>query len=144
MSGHRKAEDATQPHKDKIHAWVMSRNLVGAANNTKWNELLDFFREESDWTPCYRSKLVNGVISDWDVEWFCHLPFPFVGVEWFDIGVEEAIWVGMRVPRKLVDHSAPIVAKLQKIGFEFELREGVIRIWGYFPKCYEDFPPQQV
>jgi hypothetical protein len=71
----------TQEYKEKINALIQSRGLVRAASNTKWNELVTFFRELDGWTPGYRAKLVNGVISDWDVEWFAHLPFPFVGIE---------------------------------------------------------------
>ena len=34
-----------------------------------------------------------------------------------------------------------IVGKLEEIGFDFEVRGDVLRIWGYHPKSYEDFPP---
>jgi hypothetical protein len=141
MNNHRMAGDMSQEHKDKINALVVYRGLVGAANNTKWNELLTFFRELDGWTPGYRSKLVNGLISDWDVEWFCHLPFPFMSVEWLDVNLLEVIPIGTLVPPKVIDHSEPILTRLKEIGFEFEVREGIVRIWGYLPKSYEDFPP---
>jgi hypothetical protein len=130
--------------KDKAKSLAISRNLVGAANDTKWDELLEFFREMDGWAPCYRSKTVGGVISGWDTEWFCHLPFPFMRVEWFDIALEEVIWRGALLPREVIDHSGLILTKLKEIGFEFEAREGTVRIWGYLPKCYEDFPPTWV
>ena len=134
-------EGMTQEYKEKINALIRSRGLAGAANDTKWNELVTFFRELDGWTPGYRAKSVNGLISDWDVEWFCHLPFPFVSVEWFDINLLEVISVGQRVPSRVIDHSEAILTKLKAIGFEFEARAGTVRIWGYLPKCYEDFPP---
>ncbi|XLZ71015.1 DUF6678 family protein [Massilia sp. SR12] len=92
---------------------------------------------------CYRSKSVTGFVSDWDVEWFYHLPFPFEFVEWFDIGLfEEGPFVGMLLPRIPIDHSREILPVLEKIGFDFEQRGDVVRIWGYLPRSYEDFPPQ--
>lgn len=30
---------------------------------------------------------------------------------------------------------------VEQIGLEFEVRADVLRIWGYLPKSYEDFPP---
>ena len=34
-----------------------------------------------------------------------------------------------------------IVPELERIGFDFEVRDQVARIWGYLPRSYEDFPP---
>lgn len=83
--------DARQNDKSRkiIHATVAARNLAGAANNTKWNELISHFRQRPGWRPSYRSKSIKGPRSDWDVEWFYHPPFPFAYVEWFDIGLWE-------------------------------------------------------
>ncbi len=128
--------------KEKILKTVEQRQLVGAANNVKWNKLLTFMREREDWQPSYRYKLVEGHTSNWDVEWCYHLPFPFVGVEWFDIGLHQNIRVGRLVDDKIVDHSEWITALLQEIRFEFEQAGDVVRIWGYLPKSYEDFPPK--
>jgi hypothetical protein len=81
-------------------------------------------------------------VSAWDVEWCYHLPFPFVGVEWFDIGLWEEIAPknGLEV-RTTVDHTAAIADVVRRIGFEFEVRADALRIWGYLPKSYDDFPP---
>ena len=38
---------------DKVRALVVRRNLVGASNNTKWNELISFFRGLDGWKPSY-------------------------------------------------------------------------------------------
>ncbi|TFB43881.1 DUF6678 family protein [Pseudomonas sp. F01002] len=132
-------DDATRK---KIHAAVAARNLASASNNTKWDELINHFRELQGWRPSYRSKCVTGYVSEWDVEWFYHLPFPFASVEWFDIGLSEAVSSkGRLLARTTIDHTDEISKVVAQIGFEFDVRADVLRIWGYFPKSYEDFPP---
>ncbi|OPA87980.1 hypothetical protein BFW88_18465 [Pseudomonas fluorescens] len=136
--------DARQNDKNRkcIQATVTARNLAGAANNTKWNELITHFRQCEGWTPSYRSKSITGHISEWDVEWFYHLPFPFAYVEWFDIGLwQQAPSLGVLLPATYIDHTDEISKVVANIGFEFEVQGDVLRIWGYLPKCYEDFPP---
>ncbi|WP_017902112.1 DUF6678 family protein [Pseudomonas asplenii] len=126
----------------KIQAAVAARNLASAANNTRWDELISHFRALEGWCPSYRHKSVSGYISGWDVEWFYHLPFPFACVEWFDIGLLEAVpSEGILLARKFIDHTDEISRLVARIGFEFEVRADVLRIWGYLPKSYEDFPP---
>jgi hypothetical protein len=118
------------------------RKFSGAlANDTKWNELLTHVRGLEGWRPSYRSKWINGHVSVWDAEWNYHLPFPFVGVEWFDIGLHEHVRTGQLIAPKIIDHSQEFVGVLERIGFDFEVKGDVARIWGYFPKSYEDFPP---
>ncbi|MFV3330934.1 DUF6678 family protein [Pseudomonas sp. NY15437] len=130
-------DDATRK---KIHAAVIARNLASASNNTKWNELIDHFRERQGWRPSYRFKSVTGYVSGWDVEWIYHLPFPFASVEWFDIGLSEVAPSGGRLlPPTTVDHTDEISEVIARIGFEFEVRADVLRVWGYLPKSYEDF-----
>ncbi|WP_245589242.1 DUF6678 family protein [Chitinimonas koreensis] len=99
------------------------------------------FRAQTNWCPSYRWKWLNGHISGWDTEWFHHLPFPFVGVEWFDIGPHEYRQEGRLLPPQRIDHSAAILGKLTELGFEFEAKGDIARIWGYLPKTFEDFPP---
>lgn len=126
--------------KEKIAAQARRKFSGALANDTKWNELISYMRSLDGWRPSYRSKWVNGHISDWDFEWFYHLPFPFVGVEWFDIGLHEHVHRGRLINPTIVDHSPEILAKLKDIGFAFEARGDSVRIWGYHPKSYEDFP----
>ena len=121
-----------------------SRGLVGACNNTKWNELISFVRDMPHWRPSYRSKSVTGHISEWDVEWFYHLPFPFTSVQWLDIGLHEQIAATKDEPMSIADHSTFILSALEKIGLEYEVHHDIVRIWGYLPKCYEDFPPAKL
>jgi hypothetical protein len=86
--------------------------------------------------------LVTGDISGWDVEWFYHLPFPFAIVEWFDIGLQQNVRPkGRLLPPTTINHTDEISRVVKEIGFEFEVRGDVLRIWGYLPKSYEDFPP---
>jgi hypothetical protein len=80
--------------------------------------------------------------SEWDVEWFYHLPFPFASVEWFDIGLwETAPPKGRLLASTTIDHTEEISKVVAQVGFEFDVRADVLRIWGYLPKSYEDFPP---
>ncbi len=123
--------------KAKILSQVQKKFVGALANDTKWNELISFMRGLDGWRPSYRSKWVNGHVSGWDVEWFYHLPFPFVGVEWIDLGLREQA----SVRHEAIDHSTLVLSKLAEIGFEFEVRGDVARVWGYAPKSYEDFPP---
>ena len=126
-----------------IQTVIASRGLTRSSNNTRWNELISYFRERQGWRPSYRSKSITGHISGWDVEWFYHLPFPFALVEWFDIGLFELLpGKGRLLPEQTVDHTSEISGVLRAIGFEFEICEDVARIWGYLPKSREDFPPQ--
>lgn len=114
---------------EKIMKVIFSRNLGGLANNTKWNELITAVRSHDKWKPSYRTKSVAGYISGWDSEWFYHLPFPFLCVEWFDISLESPTGV----------NSEWVLGLVEKIGFEFEVKNGILRIWGYAPKSYEQF-----
>ncbi|WP_313549898.1 DUF6678 family protein [Pseudomonas sp.] len=73
------ADTGTSDEKEKIRAIVARRGLSGAANNTKWNELINSMRQQDEWRPSYRFKWVNGHISRWDTECWYHLPFPLNG-----------------------------------------------------------------
>jgi hypothetical protein len=132
-------DDATRK---RVDAAVSARNLARASNNTRWDELISYFRNQTGWRPSYRYKLVTGYISGWDVEWFYHLPFPFASVEWFDIGLYEVASVEGRLNKPgVIDLTGDISHIGQAIGFEFKVRGDVLRIWGYLPKSCEDFPP---
>lgn len=115
---------------EKIKKLIARKNMAGLANDTKWDELIESMRSKKEWRPSYRSKSVSGYISGWDTEWHYHLPFPFVGVEWFDISLQS----NLKVPC-----TEWVIDLVAEIGFEYEVKEDKLRIWGYGPKSYEDF-----
>ena len=115
----------------KLDAILHSGKLTGLANNTKWNELITAIRNWDNWRPSYRTKCINGFVSGWDAEWFYHLPFPFKYTLWFDIGCHQAD------SGKIIDRSEAITKLVSSIGFDHELREDVLRIFGYAPRDYE-------
>ena len=116
MSQFPMSDAATPAELAKVRALVARKNWIGAANTTKWNELITYFRGKQGWTPDHRSKWVNGYVSEWGGDWHYHLPLPFLGVEWLDITVEHKINVGMLVSPQVVNHSGEIIEVLKKIG----------------------------
>ena len=136
----RSASCPTTVDLDKLKKEIKSKNLVGLCNNTKWDELLTVFRANK-WTVCNRSKWINGFISGWESDWFYHLPFPFVGVEWFDIKFVKTIFI-IRDGGRYVEETNlkdEILNCLSDIGVEFEVTSDFVRVWGYAPKCYQEF-----
>jgi len=128
--------------KEKITSQARRKFSGALANDTKWNALIEYIRSLEGWVPSYRSKWISGHVSGWDTGWCYHLPFPFVGVEWFDIGLHQSIRIGRLLAPQIIDHSPKIISKLEEIGFDFEVKDDIVRIWGYYPKSYEDFPPR--
>lgn len=126
--------------KEKITSQAKIKFSGSLANDTKWNELIEYMRCLDGWRPSYRSKWVTGHVSEWDTEWFYHLPFPFVGVEWLDLGMHQSISRGRLLDREIIDHTSEFTDLLKRIGFEFEVWSDVVRIWGYAPKSYDDLP----
>ena len=119
----------------KVQRVIAERRLCGLANNTKWNELISAMRERTEWTPRYRFQCVDGPPSSWDGEWFYHLPFPMLSVEWLDMTFLMET-VECRLPPRIhiTDHSPWIERLLQKIGFEYKKGASTIRVFGYSPK----------
>ena len=123
----------------KLRRVIEERGLVGLANDTKWDELLAFMRSRREWLPSYRYKCVDGPPSGWDVEWYYHLPFPLMSVEWFDIGRRQETYRGRLIPPLVTDHLPWIEAALRQIGFDYEVGPELIRIFGYAPRSMELF-----
>lgn len=126
--------------KAKILKEVYKKQLVGLCNNTKWNEILSTFRQKK-WTVSNRCKWISGNISKWENDWNYHLPFPFVGVEWFDIDFEKYeffIKDGGR-HENIINLKSEILEFIQSVGVEYEVADKFVRIWGYGPKCYKEF-----
>ena len=108
---------------EKIKNQINQMQLVGLANNTKWNELINAIRSKVDIRPSYRSKWINGFVSDWDVEWYYHLPFPFVGVMWLEISLMNNDKVNQF-----------IINLVKEIGFVYMIDNDVVKIFGYAPR----------
>ncbi|WP_371868465.1 DUF6678 family protein [Telluria aromaticivorans] len=47
---------------------------------------------------------------------------------------------GRQLTPSKIDHTDEISKVVEQIGFEFEVRGDVLRIWYYMPKSYEDLP----
>ncbi|MFT5470627.1 MAG: hypothetical protein ACI8UO_005757 [Verrucomicrobiales bacterium] len=133
------AESSTPEELEKLRRAVERLQLVGLANNTKWNELITHFRLSAGWIPKFRFKCVDGPIASWDGEWWYHLPFPFLSVLWFDIQTVHETALGRLLPPKIEDHTSDIEELLSKTGFDYQKGNGLIRIFGYSPKDYRGF-----
>jgi len=123
----------------KIRRVVARRGLAGLANDTKWDKLIDAVRAHEGWRPSYRYKCVDGPPSSWNVEWFHHLPFPLISVEWLDIAYH-----GEQRPRgaaraALVDHSSWIEDALRRAGLDYRKGKAMFRVHGYSPRSDELF-----
>lgn len=126
----------------KYQKLAVGLNLTALANDTKWNELLEHMRNkrENGWAPSFRFQCIGSEhISQWDAEWWHHLPFPFISVLWFEISYIESIYVARLLPRKIVDHSSDISDLLGKIGFDFQKGADAFRIFGYAPRSHREF-----
>jgi hypothetical protein len=128
----------TVGERDKIQKSIARLSICGLANDTKWDELINEMRrrrEDKLWVPGFRFKCIDGPPRPWDVEWYYHLPFPMISVEWFDIGFEQRTVIE-RLPRQIqmIDHSPWLEELLKKIGLDFQKGKALIRIFGYAPR----------
>ena len=120
----------------KLRKLIAASNLVGLANDTKWNELITHIRNlAGEWRPMYRCNCIaSDFISQFEAEWWHHLPFPLISVRWLEVTFIEEIFRGHLLNSKIVDHSPEIQNLLTKIGFEFEKGTEAFRIFAYAPK----------
>jgi hypothetical protein len=132
----------TAERRGTVKRAIASRGLGGLANDTNWDEFITgmraLFPGPRGWRPSYRCKCVDGPPSDWDVEWFYHLPFPMISVEWFDIAFLQETRDRRLPPKVTITNHAPRIAELlQRVGLEFET--GRTMIFGYAPKSMDLF-----
>jgi len=86
------------------------------------------------------ANVIDGPPSEWDVEWFYHLPFPMLSVEWFDVCHFQEIPVHrLPVRTETIDHSDWIEELLLGIGLDFRKGTNIIRIFGYSPRSTDLF-----
>ena len=135
------AKSARSPdEREKLLRAVVARGLCGLANDTKWDEFIGAMRLHGEWWPSYRYKRIDGPPSDWDVEWFYHLPFPFVSVEWLDIVYLQEVREPRLPPRvRVFDHSVWLIPLLQGVGLDYRVGFSMIRVFGYSPRNLELF-----
>jgi hypothetical protein len=126
--------------REKLIQIIAQRGLCGLANDTKWNELIDAMRARSEWLPRYRFKCIDGRPCGWDVEWYYHLPFPMLSVEWFDVLFLQDLR-NHRLPplTEVIDHSGWIEELIRRIGLDYRKGSKMIRIFGYSPRGMELF-----
>ena len=126
--------------REKLQKMIIQRGLCGLANDTKWDEFLSAIRMRTDWRPSFRFRCIDGVPVGWDGEWFYHLPFPFMSVEWFDVAYVQELRNDRLPPQTMrIDHSQWIVPLLTRIGLDFLQGNTMIRIFGYYPRNMELF-----
>jgi hypothetical protein len=118
----------------KIQTIVSRRGLSGLANDTKWDEFISAIRDFERWRPSYRVKCVDGSVSGWDAEWFYHLPYPLVSVEWMDVAFLETERKGKLATEVTTDRSPEIEAALKKSGLDHIRGITMFRIFGYAPR----------
>jgi hypothetical protein len=137
-----KSSQANDParERERLRRLVTERGLCGLANDTKWNEFISAMRARESWRPSFRWKGIAGSPTEWDVEWFYHLPFPFIAVEWFDVAYLQETKEHRLPPRiHITDHSAWIEAILKSAGLDYDKGKSIIRVFGYSPKDYSLF-----
>jgi hypothetical protein len=135
------AKSQTKPNeRQRLRRVAERRGLCGLANNTKWDEFISAIRGRGGWRPAYRYRCIDGPPSSWDVEWYYHLPFPFISVEWLDVAFLQKMREH-RLPAQIhtIDHSSWIEEVLQRIGLDYEKGTKMIRIFGYSPKSHDLF-----
>ena len=134
------AQSSPAPNeRERLRRLVQQRELCGLANDTKWDELITAMRAREDWRPSYRCKCLDGPVSDWDAEWFHHVPFPLISVEWLDIEFKQETHRGMLIAPATTDHSPWIEHLLRGAGLDYRKGNTLIRIFGYSPRSYDLF-----
>ena len=120
---------------------VERRGFCGLANDTKWDEFINAMRGRKGWRPKFRYKCVDApACEEWEGEWFYHLPFPLISLEWLDVQfLEETIEHRLPPRVHMRDDSGWIEDLLKQIGLEYVKGERMFRIFGYSPKDMEMF-----
>ncbi len=124
----------------RLQRLASQRGLCGLANDTKWDEFIAAMRTRTGWRPSYRYKCLDGPPSGWDTEWFYHLPFPLVSVEWLDMAHLQEVREHRLPPRvHVTDHSEWIEELLRAVDLDYRKGSTMIRVFGYSPRSSELF-----
>ena len=135
------AKSARSPNEHRaLRRVIAERGLCGLANDTKWDEFISAMRAREGRRPSYRCKCIDGPPSSWDAEWFYHLPFPLISVEWLDVFFLQKTREHRLPPRvHVTDHSPWLEELLRRVGLEYQKGSTMIRIFGYSPKSLDLF-----
>jgi hypothetical protein len=80
------------------------------------------------------------LFHDLSTLWDGCVPFPFISVEWFDVGfLQETRERRLPARTHITDHSPWIEELLQRVGLEYQKGSTMIRIFGYSPKSLDLF-----
>jgi hypothetical protein len=100
--------------------------LIGLANNTKWNELQAAMSDLGSKAPYWRSMATNGFLyppTGWDADWTYHFRMgEFKTIEWCELsprGDPESI---------TLDETVKII---KQCGFEYEVGVDQVKIIAY-------------
>ena len=135
------AKSARSPNeRANLKRVIAERGLCGLANDTKWDEFISAMRSREGWKPSYRCKCIDGAPPHWDTEWYYHLPFPLLSVEWLDVAFLQETRERRLPPRiQITDHSPWLEELLRQVGLEYQTGSRMIRIFGYGPKHLDLF-----
>jgi hypothetical protein len=100
--------------------------LIGLANNTKWNELQTALSSLGVKAPYWRTMSTNGYLyppTGWDADWTWHFRLgEYKPIEWCELS-----------PRASADSMTleEIADLVKKCGFEFHTDNGLVKIIAY-------------
>lgn len=131
----------SEEEKRRLRRVIARRQLVGASNDTAWGVLLDAMRLREQWTPRYRCKCVDADASEWDAEWWHHMPFSMLSIEWLDIQLVQSLHRGQLIPKQRIDHREWVLSVLDLAKLTYEVHGDLVRVFGYLPKSLDGLEP---
>ena len=138
METHPKSNCGSPEELSELRRKIASQGLTGSANNTKWTKLLDAMRTREGIVPQYRYRTIDGFLSSWDGEWWYHVPLPMMMVKWFEISLtQDSTTKGVLRSKESCEW---VLKLLDDIRFDYEVIDGVARIFGYHPRDLEPAP----
>ena len=126
----------------RVREFVQQNRLVGAMNNTKWQELREAMDEWGN-APAYEIKYLfdekseaeveqavaetTVAIGDWGYEHF----YPMFDIEWVKIRKLRSVFRGHLIAREIVDNSEGIRAILEQFTIPYVENEFCFTVYGY-------------
>jgi hypothetical protein len=128
---------AQMQNAERTRRYIERERLTSCLNDTKWQELVAAMRSFKDFVPKYQVKHVRENLQPpgvpWDAEWYYHLPWPRMVIEWVDIDPINVVDKRNEEERRkeTPDFTADIVAALRSIGVPFSIEGHRLRVWCY-------------